>query len=135
MTPTQEAVRDLEQEAGAVARVDLTALSAAVVEVAERAQAQLDDGVTGPALDVDDEADAARVVLEGGVVQPLLGGRSWRMVGCVFLQDQARNFGCLPGTTVARLQFSSRLHGAWVSARGDAAGAMMTQPCRAARCT
>ena len=62
----EEAVGDLDQDAGAVAGVGLGARRAAVLEVAERADAHRHDLVAGPALDVDDERDAAGVVLEGG---------------------------------------------------------------------
>ena len=66
----QEAVGDLEQDAGAVAGVDLGARRAAVVEVAERAEGVGDDRAAGHALDVADERDPAGVVLEARVVEP-----------------------------------------------------------------
>ena len=67
----QEAVRHLEQDAGAVARAFFAAAGAAVVQIDENGQTLLDDVVRTPALDVHDEADAAGVVLEAGIVEPL----------------------------------------------------------------
>ena len=67
----QEAMRSLEQDAGAVARAFFAAAGAAVVQIGENGQALLDDVVRAPALDVDDETDAAGVVLEARVVEPL----------------------------------------------------------------
>ena len=64
-----ERVGHLHQDAGAVARVGLGAGRAAVVQAAHRGERLVDDGVTLPALHVDDEPDAARVVLESGVVE------------------------------------------------------------------
>ena len=68
----QKLVRHLQQHAGAVAGVHLRAAGAAVVQIREDLQALLQDRVRFAALDVDDEADAAGVMLEGGVVQTLL---------------------------------------------------------------
>ena len=45
----QERVGDLEQDAGAVAGVDLGAGGAAVVEVAQRGERLVDDGAAGDA--------------------------------------------------------------------------------------
>ena len=71
----EEGVRRLDQDARAVAGVDLAAARAAVIEVAQRLQRLPDDGVRLPALDVDDEADTAGIVLELRVVKPLPGRR------------------------------------------------------------
>ncbi len=68
----QEPVRHLHQHAGAVAAVFLGAAGAAVIEVHEDLQALLQDAVGLAALDVDDEADAAGVVLERRIVKTLL---------------------------------------------------------------
>ena len=65
----QEAVGDLDRDASAVAGVRLGPLRAAMLEVAEGADAHRDDLVGGSPLDVDHERDAACVVLVGGVVQ------------------------------------------------------------------
>ena len=70
----QEPVRHLDEQAGAVTGVGLGALGAAVVEVAQRGEAQLDDAVRRPALQVHHEGDAAGVVLEGRVVKALRTG-------------------------------------------------------------
>ncbi len=64
-----ELVRDLDQDAGAVAHQRVGADRAAVVEVLEDLQALLDDRVRLQALDVRDEADAAGVVLVGGRIE------------------------------------------------------------------
>ena len=61
---------------GAVAGVGLGAGRAAVVQAADRGERLVDDRVALAALHVDDEADAARVVLEARVVEPLATGRS-----------------------------------------------------------
>jgi hypothetical protein len=68
----EEFVWCLDQDAGAVAGVDLAAAGAAVTEVDQHLQRLLHDGVRLPPLDVDHEADTAGVVLVLGVVQPLL---------------------------------------------------------------
>src|SRR5262249_62222414 len=59
------------QEPRAIARPGIGPGGAAVGEVLQDLQALLDDRVAFPTLDVSDEADAARVVLAGRVVQPL----------------------------------------------------------------
>ncbi len=66
-----EAVGHLHEDAGAVAGVGLGAGRAAVVQVAHRGERLVDDRVALAALHVDDEPDAARVVLEARVVEPL----------------------------------------------------------------
>ena len=75
----QEAVGHLQQDAGAVAGVDLGARRAPVVEVAEGVERVGDDRAAGDALDVTDERDPAGVVLEARVVEPeRLGHRAER---------------------------------------------------------
>ena len=69
----QEPVRDLDEDARSVAAVGLGTRGAAVVEVRERGKAVLDDGVARDAGQGGDERDAAGVVLERGVVEPLAG--------------------------------------------------------------
>ncbi len=69
----EEAVRHLEEDAGAVARVHLAAAGAAMLEVLEHRQRLVHDLVGGAPLHVDDEADAAGVVLVLRIVQA--GGR------------------------------------------------------------
>ena len=54
---------------GAVAGVRVSALGAAVLEVLERVERLLDDGMGRLAPELRDERDAARVVLVGGVVE------------------------------------------------------------------
>ena len=64
-----ERVGDLDQDAGAVAGVRIRALGAAVLEVLERVERLLDDGMGRLAPQLRDERDAARVMLVGGVVE------------------------------------------------------------------
>jgi len=66
-------VRDLQQDAGAVAHTRIGADRAAMLEIAENLQPILDDLVRLVAFDVGDESDAAGVVLEARIVQT--GGR------------------------------------------------------------
>ncbi len=67
----KEPVRHLQQQAGAVTGVGLAAARAAVLEIDEELQALLDDVVRLLPLQVDDEADAARVLLVLRVVESL----------------------------------------------------------------
>ena len=65
----EEAVRQRGEDAGAVAGVHFRAARAAMIDVAEHGRGVDQDLVAALALDVRDEADAAGVVLEGGVVE------------------------------------------------------------------
>ena len=65
----QEAVRDLDQDAGAVTGRLVGTGGAAVVQVAQRLEPLLDDLVPGHAVEVRDEGDTTGVVLVGRVVQ------------------------------------------------------------------
>ena len=67
----EELVRKLQEHAGAVARVHLAAARAAVQEIDGYLERLPDELVRSLALDVHDEPDAARVVLEARVVQAL----------------------------------------------------------------
>ena len=67
----EEAIGNLNQDAGAVAELRVEARRAAMREVAQNRHALLDDRVRLPPLDVRDEADAAGVVLVCRVVQTL----------------------------------------------------------------
>ena len=69
--PSQEPIRHLHQDAGAVAGVHLAAARPAVEQVDEQLQRLADDAVALLTLDVDDEADAAGVVLVPRIVEPL----------------------------------------------------------------
>ena len=99
-----EGVRHLEQHAGAVAGVDLAAAGATVVEVLQDLDGLLEDAVGLAPLDVDHEADAAGVVLELRVVEPLLGGagRGGAMLACSSVQAclrfEKRRSGARPGS-------------------------------------
>ncbi len=65
----QQLVRHLDHAAGAVAHQRVGADRAAMVEVDEDLQAAADDVVRFSALDVDDKADAARIVLVARIVE------------------------------------------------------------------
>ena len=67
----QEAVGELDQEAGAVAGLRIAAAGTAVLEVLEHLDALVDDACERVAVDVRDEADAAGVVLVRRIVEPL----------------------------------------------------------------
>ena len=73
---TQELVWDSGEHPGAVAGVRLRTAGAAVVHVAEDAVGVLDDLVGRHALDLGNEADAARVLLVRGVVETVFFGES-----------------------------------------------------------
>ena len=66
----------MHEDARAVAGVRFATARAAVVEVDQNLERLGDDVVRLPALDVDDEADAARVVLELRIVKALFCGRA-----------------------------------------------------------
>ena len=80
----EELVRDLHQDAGAVAHARIGADRAAMLEIAEDAQAVFDDLVRLAALDVGDEADAAGILVERRIVKALrfaaCPDRRWRNV-------------------------------------------------------
>jgi hypothetical protein len=67
----EKLVGNLDQDAGAVAGVDLAAARAAVQQVDEHLERLADDGVRAHALDVDDKADAAGVAFERRVIEAL----------------------------------------------------------------
>ncbi len=77
-TRLQKLVRQRGEDAGAVARVRLAAAGAAVVHVAEHFLGIDENLVAALALDVRNEAHAARIVLERRVVQALLRRRAER---------------------------------------------------------
>ena len=72
----EEFVRHLCENACAVAGVVLGADGATVVEVEKNGQRIAYDLVGFSAMDIDDEADAAGVMLEGGIVEALLRRRA-----------------------------------------------------------
>ena len=74
----EEGVRHLNEDARAVARIDLAAAGAAVEEVLEHLEGLGDDGVRSAALDVHHEADAAGIVLVVRAVEPLSLGKPRR---------------------------------------------------------
>ena len=70
----EEGVGHLDQDAGAVAGIVFAADCAAVIEVRQDGNGLLHDLVGLLPLDVGDEADAAGVMLELGIVHSLLLG-------------------------------------------------------------
>ena len=70
----EKLVRNLDQDAGAVAGFRIAAAGAAMRQVDQDLDALLDDVVRALALDVRDKADTAGIVLVGGVVQALCFG-------------------------------------------------------------
>ena len=64
-------MRDLHENAGAVAAVFLTTTSAAMIEILQDHERLLNDFVRLLAFDIDDKADATRVVLETRIVKAL----------------------------------------------------------------
>jgi len=79
----QKGVRQLDQDAGAVALQRIGAGGAAVRQVPQDLQPLRNDLVRLPALDLRDEAEAARVVFVNGVVQTLRGGWIGRFGGVI----------------------------------------------------
>ena len=71
MTSLQELVRDLHQDAGAVAGQRVGADGAAMGQVLQDLEAVLDDRVARPRLQVGDEADAAGIVFSLRIVESL----------------------------------------------------------------
>jgi hypothetical protein len=72
--PPEKSVGRLDQNAGTISCIRFAAARATVQQVDEDLQTFLDDGMRPASLDVDDEADAAGVVLVAWVVQTR-GGR------------------------------------------------------------
>jgi hypothetical protein len=70
----EELVRDLHQDARAVAGARIGADRAAMFEVAQDRNRVLDDLVRLAALDVGDEADAAAILVEAGIVEAVRFG-------------------------------------------------------------
>jgi len=70
----EELVRDLDEDAGAVAGFGIAAAGSTVGEVDEDLDAFGNDVMGFVAFDAGDEADAAGVVLVAGVVEALGGG-------------------------------------------------------------
>ena len=70
----EEGMRDLHQDAGAVAEARVGADGAAMLEVAEDGERIGDDLMRLLALDVGNEADAAGIFLKAGIVEAFGGG-------------------------------------------------------------
>ena len=86
-------MRNLNENAAAVAELGIGADRAAMVEVEQDLQAHLDDLVVRLIVELRDEADAAGVVLLGRVVEAL-GGRQQRIAAQhLALDRRARRLG------------------------------------------
>ena len=72
----EEAIGNLDQDAGAITGVDIGAACTSVLEIAERADRLGDDLVALAAVHVAHEVESARIVLVPGVIEPL----RWRQV-------------------------------------------------------
>ena len=71
---TEEPIRHLNQDAGAVPGIRFAAAGAAMLEIDQDLQGMANDRVRTPSLGVDDEADTAGVVLVTRVIQAVGGG-------------------------------------------------------------
>ena len=78
----EQPVRQRGEDAGAIAGIGLVADAAAMVHAAVDVLRVVDDGAARAALDVAHEADAAALVLEAGVVEPLRRGQPRAPVKC-----------------------------------------------------
>ena len=78
----EEGVGHLRQDAGTVTGARIRADRAAVLEVAQRRQGEIDDVVPRLAAQGRDHGEPARVLLEGRVVHPLLAGKRAEGVVC-----------------------------------------------------
>ena len=107
----EKLVRHLHQDAGAIAHARVGADRAAVLEVAEDLQTVLDDLVRLAAFDVGDEADAAGVLVECGIVESACSRHAWisaiaeRQPG---IDAARRRRAALAGPALAHLFLSPR---------------------------
>ena len=69
---TEEPVRYLKENTGAISRVLFASSGAAVLEIQEHLHSLFDDRVRFPPPNIDDEAHAARVVFVVRIVQTML---------------------------------------------------------------
>ncbi len=97
--PQEEGVGQLNEDASAIARGLLGAAGAAVVEVRQDVDALADDVVRDDVVEISHEADAARIVLEPGVVESLL---RLRVVHRGVLVRDVRPRGQRPGGPASR---------------------------------
>src|SRR5262249_54792083 len=72
----KEPVRNLNQNAGAVAGARIGAHGASMFEVQQNSQRVRNDRVRLPSFDVGNEADATRVLVEGWIIKALRGGNA-----------------------------------------------------------
>ncbi len=83
----EERIGDLNQDAGAVAGVDLAPARAAVLQVDQHLQRLTDDRVRAPALDISDEPDAAGIVLMSWIVETTSGGLMMLLLHPSFMNE------------------------------------------------
>src|SRR5207244_3908499 len=80
----KEVMRDLQKDAGAVARLGIGAHGAAVLEIAQYAEAIGDDLVALEIVDIGDEADAAGIVFVTRIIKAMRFRQAfWKKMGRV----------------------------------------------------
>ena len=100
--PGEKLVRHLHNEAGAVARVVFATAGPAVLQIDENLHGVGEQLVRFLAADVDDEADAARVVLVPRIVQTLGLRRQIAIVSPAWLSPSCSN-STMPASERVRL--------------------------------
>ena len=73
---TEEFVGNLEKDAGAIAGINLTATSAAVIKINQHRQRLANDCMRLFAFNINHETNATCISLESWIIQPLLRRRS-----------------------------------------------------------
>ncbi len=109
-------MRNLKQDARAVARIRVAAGRAPMFQFAQHVQALLDDGVGFMAFDMRDEADAAGVVFKLRVVQSMRGGQLAGFGLFHWRRFRSRPAGCRVMDTACRKQ-KQRERAGWKSGR------------------
>ena len=122
----EKLVRDLHQDAGAVAHARVGADRAAMLQIAEDAQPVLDDQVRLAALDVGDEADAAGVLVERRIVQTLRRRRAGIGGGATQQTQRRGNCAAIPRSTNPALLLSSLISSCLAGASYRTASGVLT---------
>src|SRR5690606_41165813 len=104
----EKLVRDLEQDAGAVAGLRIGTNGAAMLEVLQDAQAIRDNLVALDIADIGDETDAASIVLMASVIKPVRWTGTFREQSQIRLHGQA--FLCSASAKALRLSRSLASH-------------------------
>ena len=81
---TKERMRQLQQDAGAIARSGIAPYSAAMVEIREKRERVRNDRVRSLSPQVRDESHPASIMLERRVIEPLRRGLSARLQAAFF---------------------------------------------------